>query len=74
MGNGAVAQQETRRHLVAIFGAGGGLGRALIRELLSRDASVHILAVSRQPLPDDLRAPRLDWQPERRIEQLSAEP
>ncbi|MCH8500700.1 MAG: SDR family NAD(P)-dependent oxidoreductase [Aliidiomarina sp.] len=52
MGNGAVAQQKTRRHLVAVFGAGGGLGRALIRELLRRDPALEVLAVSRQSRPE----------------------
>jgi NAD(P)-dependent dehydrogenase (short-subunit alcohol dehydrogenase family) len=48
---------------IAVFGAGGGLGLALIEEYLKRNSSTQILAVSRSACPPELTGnKRVQWQ------------
>ncbi|MCL4409520.1 MAG: SDR family NAD(P)-dependent oxidoreductase [Gammaproteobacteria bacterium] len=46
---------------MAVFGAGGGLGRAIVQELLTRSAETVVLAVSRQEQPVEVAHERLHW-------------
>lgn len=65
MGGKTSLQEAARGNLVAVFGAGGGLGRAIVQELLARaddraDDTV-VLAVSRRAQPAELAHERLHW-------------
>ncbi|MCH8493622.1 MAG: SDR family NAD(P)-dependent oxidoreductase [Idiomarina sp.] len=48
---------------IAVFGAGGGLGLALIEEYLKRNSNTQVLAVSRSACPPELAGnERVQWQ------------
>lgn len=59
MGDKTSPQETTKRDLVAVFGAGGGLGRALVKALLASDTNLVVLAVSRQA--QSFEHERLRW-------------
>ncbi|RUO18883.1 SDR family NAD(P)-dependent oxidoreductase [Aliidiomarina haloalkalitolerans] len=61
MGSKTSLQEAARGNLVAVFGAGGGLGRAIVQELLTRSADTFVLAVSRQAQPNDVTDERVHW-------------
>lgn len=46
---------------IAVFGAGGGLGQALIAHLRAREPDTRIIAVSQRPLPELLQSANLQW-------------
>ncbi|WP_113907582.1 SDR family NAD(P)-dependent oxidoreductase [Aliidiomarina celeris] len=48
---------------IAVFGAGGGLGTALIQHLLQQpsESNTRILAVSHSAQPNVLNVPRIEW-------------
>ncbi|MCL5255474.1 MAG: hypothetical protein M1363_05000 [Gammaproteobacteria bacterium] len=65
MGDKTSPQETTKRDLVAVFGAGGGLGRALVKALLASDTNLVVLAVSRQA--QSFEHERLRWHNSKRI-------